>query len=143
MKVFLGGTCNGSTWRKELISMLDEGVGYFNPVVDEWNEEAAQRELRERANDDYLLYVLTPLSESIYSVAEVVDDSNKRPRRTLMCIMQEDAGLRFTEHQKKALEKVGRVVAKNGGHLFENLEQVAEFLNKSSQIRESVSRETF
>lgn len=34
MKVFLGGTCNGSKWREELIPLLQ--VGYFNPVVDEW-----------------------------------------------------------------------------------------------------------
>jgi len=32
-KVFLGGTCNESTWRDELIPMLE--IDYFNPVVDE------------------------------------------------------------------------------------------------------------
>ena len=33
-KVFLGGTCNESTWRNELIPLLENaGVEYFNPVV--------------------------------------------------------------------------------------------------------------
>lgn len=36
-KVFLGGTCNESAWREELIQMLN--VDYFNPVVDDWTEE--------------------------------------------------------------------------------------------------------
>jgi hypothetical protein len=31
-KVFLGGTCENTTWRKELIDNLK--VDYFNPVVD-------------------------------------------------------------------------------------------------------------
>jgi len=32
-RAFLGGTCNGSLWREELIKMLT--VDYFNPVVDD------------------------------------------------------------------------------------------------------------
>ena len=32
-KVFLGGTCNESTWRDELIKKLK--IDYFNPVVDD------------------------------------------------------------------------------------------------------------
>jgi len=31
-KIFLGGTCNNSTWREQLIPMLQ--INYFNPVVD-------------------------------------------------------------------------------------------------------------
>ena len=45
-KVFLGGTCNESTWRDKLIAMLE--IDYFNPVVDDWTEECYQEELRQR-----------------------------------------------------------------------------------------------
>lgn len=31
MKVFLGGTCNNSTWREELKPLLK--IDYFDPVV--------------------------------------------------------------------------------------------------------------
>ena len=41
-KVFLGGTCNKSKWRDELIDLLK--IDYFNPVVDDWNEEAQKEE---------------------------------------------------------------------------------------------------
>lgn len=36
-KVFLGGTCNRSKWRNELIELLE--IDYFNPVVKNWNQD--------------------------------------------------------------------------------------------------------
>ena len=45
-KVFLGGTCNESTWRDRLIEMLE--IDYFNPVVDDWTEECYEEGLRRR-----------------------------------------------------------------------------------------------
>lgn len=47
-KVFLGGTCNNSTWRGSLITLLD--IDHFYPVVDNWTEECKAIELRERIN---------------------------------------------------------------------------------------------
>ena len=58
MKVFLGGTCNESTWRDRLIPMLE--MDFFNPVVDDWDEDAQGRERFEREHCDYCLYVITP-----------------------------------------------------------------------------------
>ena len=37
-KVFLGGTCNNSTWREELIPQLK--IDYYNPVVKDWTLES-------------------------------------------------------------------------------------------------------
>ena len=54
-KVFLGGTCNESKWRDKLIPMLK--IDYFNPVVDDWNEDAYQEELKQRKECDYCLYI--------------------------------------------------------------------------------------
>ena len=80
MKVFLGGTCNDSKWRDKLIPMLK--INYFNPVVEDWNEEAREQERQERKICDFCLYVITPALAGVYSIAEVVDDSNKRPAKT-------------------------------------------------------------
>lgn len=39
-KIFLGGTCAGTTWRNELIPILDKFlIKYFNPVVDDWTPQ--------------------------------------------------------------------------------------------------------
>ena len=43
-KVFLGGACGKSTWRKDIaIPLLEQaGVAYFNPQVDEWRPELVE-----------------------------------------------------------------------------------------------------
>lgn len=87
--IFLGGTYN-STWRDKLISMLK--CSYFNPIVPDWNKEAYQEELRQREFCDYCLYVITPNMTGMYSIAEAVDDSNKRPEKTIFCVLEEDLG---------------------------------------------------
>lgn len=127
MKVFLGGTCNDSTWRARLIKMLR--IDYFNPVVPDWTEECYQQELREREDCDYCLYVITPKMTGAYSIAEVVDDSNKRPEKTVFYFMADDEGDTFTDGQIKSLIRVGRMVKDNGGQFFGNFQHVAEFLN--------------
>ena len=126
-KVFLGGTCNESTWRDELIKKLK--IDYFNPVVDDWTEECYKEELRQREICDYCLYVITPRMTGVYSIAEVIDDSNKRPEKTIFCFLSKDDSKRFVNGQIKSLDKVGIMVENNGGKYFKSLDEVAEFLN--------------
>ena len=135
-KVFLGGTCNESTWRDRLIEMLE--IDYFNPVVDDWTEECYQEELRQREICDYCLYVITPRMRGVYSIAEVVDDSNKRPEKTIFCIVTADFSdtgdiIMFDEQQLKSLDKVGVMVQNNGGKYFRTLREVAKFLNNTNK----------
>lgn len=121
-KVFLGGTTNNSDWRDKLIKDLK--IDYFNPVVKEWNEEAQKREI-----SDYVLYVITPKMEGVYSIAEVVDDSNKRPEKTIFAYLTEDDGKEFTKHQLKSLDMVGKMVKENGGKWFKSLNEISDYLN--------------
>ena len=135
-KVFLGGTCNESTWRDRLIEILE--IDYFNPVVDDWTEECYQEELRQRELCDYCLYVITPRMRGVYSIAEVVDDSNKRPEKTIFCIVTADFSdtgdiIMFDEQQLKSLDKVGVMVQNNGGKYFRTLREVAKFLNNTNK----------
>ena len=46
MKVFLGGTWNGSTWRKKVIPYLE--IDYYNPIVPIWNKKAQLTEIKEK-----------------------------------------------------------------------------------------------
>ena len=126
-KVFLGGTCNDSSWRHELIPLLN--INYFNPVVDDWTEDCYQEELRQREICDYCLYVITPKMTGVYSIAEVVDDSNKRPNRTVFCVLEQDDYMSFDKVQLKSLDKVGIMVENNGGKYFKTLKDVADYLN--------------
>jgi hypothetical protein len=78
----------------------------------------------------------------VYSIAEVIDDSNKRSQRTLFCFLGEDANpmqsltsmtlksLKFDKGQLKSLGQVAKMVVKNGGKHFETLQEIADFLNQ-------------
>ena len=125
MKVFLGGTCNESTWRAHLIPELEEaGIEYFNPVREDYGREHQEEEIRQREEAcDVLLYVLTPEIAGYLSIAEAVEDSIKRPAKTVFSVCQEvnmhaDGGgvttLEFSESQWRSLQAVGAMVTRNG-----------------------------
>ena len=133
-KAFLGGTCNDSTWRDELIKLLE--IDYFNPVVDDWTEDDYKEELKQRKSCDFCLYVITPKMKGQYSIAESVDDSNKRPEKTIFCFLEEDGKEKFDKEQIKSLDKVGIMIKDNGGKYFKTLDEVAIYLNfKNKEIK--------
>ena len=123
MKVFLGGTCNDSLWRSKLISMLK--VDYFNPVVEDWTPDCQVEEPRQRKSCDYVLYVITSEMTGVYSIAEVVDDSNKRPEKTVFCVLNSG----FNEGQLRSLRAVKKMVKENGATVLGDLKEVAAWLN--------------
>jgi len=126
-RVFLGGTCNDDKWRDELIPML--AINYFNPVVDTWTPERLMEEINKRQVCDYVLYVITPRMEGVYSIAEAVDDSNKRPDSTLFCWLEKESPA-WSAKQRKSLYAVQALIAANKAHVFESLQDIAIFLNK-------------
>lgn len=123
-KVFLGGTCNGSRWRDELIPELT--IDYFNPVVDDWNEEAQKEEERQKEACDILLFVITPEMAGVFSIAEVIQYSNKRPQDTVF--FYNEYG--FKSELKKSLEAVQRLVFNNGAKVQDDVPSLIELLNR-------------
>jgi len=132
LRVFLGGTCNGSLWRDQIIPILH--IEYFNPVVDDWTEDDRERELYERYFSDFCLYTITPKMIGVYAIAEVVDDSNKKPYGTVFVLLSEDGELRFTEDQLRSLNAVAEMVKINGGQVFDNLDAAADYINRISAL---------
>ena len=126
--VFLGGTCNGSTWREEIIPKLN--IMYFDPVVDDWNEEARELEEKTKNEADYNLFVITPKMVGVFSIAEVVDCSNKCPEKTILCILEDDGFSVFNNSAYSSLLAVADLVEENGAEVFYRLEDVVEYLNK-------------
>lgn len=129
--IFLGGTCNGSKWRDKLIPMLNHKFEPFNPVVDDWNEEAQEREIYHRMNDDFVLYCITPMMSGFYSIAEMIDDMNKRPLKTIVCFLYEDGNGRhgYTAPQLNSVEAVLKMLKTNDVPAFTSLEDLADYLN--------------
>jgi hypothetical protein len=141
MKTFLGGTCNGSTWRDLVMNQLHHK--YFNPVVDDWTPECQERELEEREKADCCLYCITPKMTGTYSIAEVVDDSNKRPDKTVFVLMRVDGDDVFDDGQWKSLLAVSKLVHKNGGAVFVGmLHEACSYINSLLTRREGEGMKT-
>jgi hypothetical protein len=87
--------------------------------------------MEEKKNCDFMLYTITNQMLGFYAIAEVVDDSNKRPTRTIFCYLEEG----FERHQVKSLQATARLVKENGVQVFASLEEVAEYLN-SQQLED-------
>lgn len=122
VKIFLGGTCNGSKWRDNLIPLLKEkSIDYFNPVVNDWTEECQIEEERQKELCDFHLYVLTPKMTGVFSIAEVVDSSNKNPLGTIFVVLENDDGELFNKGQLMSLFAVKKMVKNNGGYVCNNL----------------------
>ena len=133
LKINLGGTCGGSNWRDILISMLTKEVLYRNPVVenDTWTySKKIQEEKRTIMQEcDYLLYVITPEQKGFSAIASAIDYSNKTPERVLFCVLYEWGDKKFEGHPLESINCVKDMIKDNGGKIFENLEQIADFLN--------------
>ncbi len=122
MKIFLGGTCNNSKWREDMIKYLDDaGIDYFNPVVENWTDEAQANEIRERKECDICLYVITPRMKGVFSIAEVVDDSCKKPEKTILILLKKELDLEFLFFEWASLESVAKIVSRNGGYVYYSL----------------------
>lgn len=133
MKVFLGGTCSGWKWRDELQPLLK--CKYYNPIVKNWKEEDRLREVKERETSDYVLYGITNGIKGVYSIAEVVDDSNKRPEKTIFLNLYEEDDRTFTKQMNHSLKAVENLLKENGVKVFSGsnaIKEVAKFLNERS-----------
>jgi len=137
MKVFLGGTCNESTWRDHVIKMLN--IEYFNPVVEDWTEECMTEEIKQRELCDICLYGITPKMTGVYSIAEAIDDSNKRPGKTIFCVFEKENNYQaFDDGQLRSLKQVSKMVERNGGKSFfisgyADLVKLTDYLNNQEE----------
>ena len=126
-RVFLGGTCNGDPWRDKLIPSLK--IDFFNPVVEDWTPECQAEELAQRQSCDLVLYVITPAMSGVYSIAEAVDDSNKRPLKTVFHVRNESG---FDAGQRMSLAAVEKMIAENGARVAVSWEHLISILNEGT-----------
>lgn len=109
-KVFLGGTCNNSTWRDRIMPFLN--VDYFNPVVVDWTPECIQNEINEKnCHCDIHLYVITQRMTGVYSIAEVINSCHTKDKSVIFYVVKKG----FDNTQIKSLNAVGDMVDSLGG----------------------------
>lgn len=127
-KIFLGGTCNESTWREELIKLLHHNIKFFNPVVEDWTPACQKREIKEKEEKcNTHLYVITNKMTGVFSIAEVVDSVHNKNKRTILLVMPEG----FSKGQVRSLKAVVDLVNSRGGiaYIDMDLERTARVIN--------------
>lgn len=125
-KVFLGGTCNNSTWRKQIENLVK--VSMFNPVMDNWTEESRKIEMDEKENKcDIHLYVITSEMTGVFSIAEVIDSVHNKNKKTLLHVIPDG----FDKKQLKSLSAVVDLVKLRGGiaYIDNDLKRTASVIN--------------
>ena len=127
-KVFLGGTCAGSTWRTSLMKWLQ--VDYFNPVVEDWTPKCKAIEDEEKdIHCNIHLYVITSEMEGVYSIAEMVQSSLTKGKVTIVHIIPTG----FTNKQLRSLEATLDLLKSNGAICYIDVElmRTARVINYS------------
>lgn len=114
-KVFLGGTCNNSTWRDDLIPFLiAHKIDFFNPVVDDWTPDCQGEEYRQKEICNFHLYVITKEMTGVFSIAEAVDSAHDKNKWCLFQIIPDG----FDKGQYKSLMAVAELIQKRGGWAY-------------------------
>lgn len=86
-KIFLGGTCGESDWRKEVIDQLESSeIDYFNPVVDNWDDAAQQEEDKQKEKCGIHLYGLTKEQSGAYTFFEIPYSVHKGKKVIILII---------------------------------------------------------
>jgi hypothetical protein len=124
--VFLGGTCNDTVWRKELIALLK--CDYFNPVVEDWTPDCIEEEYKQKKLADFQLYVITPEASGCFSIAELIDASNKYPYKTI-CALLGDWSSYEDSRRFKSFNECLNIAEDNGATRCYSLVEIADFLN--------------
>jgi len=70
--VFLGGSCNPTTWRHDVAIplLIANRVGFYNPQVDDWDEGLVTLEAAAKEESEHLLFVIDNQTRGIASIAE-------------------------------------------------------------------------
>lgn len=124
-KIFLGGTCNNSTWRDKLIPILQ--AAYFNPVVEDWTPKCQAEEYKQKEVCRIHFYCITKEMTGVFSIAEVIDSVHNKEKLTYLQVIPDG----FDSKQLKSLRAVVDLVRKRGGiaYVDNDINRAARLLN--------------
>ena len=96
-QVFLGGSCNPTTWRQDVaIPMLEKaGVTFYNPQVDKWHSSLVALEAQAKKDADVLLFVVDGQTRATASMIEIVGQVGKE-RTVVACFSDIPDGMEIS-----------------------------------------------
>lgn len=124
--VFLGGTCANSTWRTNLISLLNDNVPYFDPQVADWTPADAEREDACKPVAGINVFVITGDALGTYSGWEICEEAHRAPEKLVFAAVGE-----LPENQVKGITKIKKALVAKGCRVCDSLEEIAEIINQA------------
>ncbi|CAF1189240.1 unnamed protein product [Didymodactylos carnosus] len=107
-QVFLGGSCNPTTWRHEqaIPYFQSRSVSYFNPQVNNWTEDLVEIEHKAKELAPLLFFVIDQDTRALASIIEVSYLAAKR--RNLIVVIndmnyQEAKFLKYSEQNEQQI----------------------------------------
>lgn len=144
LQIFLGGSCNPTTWRQNLaIPFLDtHGISYYNPQVENWSPEIIEIERHAKQNAQILLFVIDKQTRSTVSLVESAFMAGENKNLVLVVNPYEDVGLPVedcvtaTSHEeflelKHARYLLQSLVAKRKIPMFTDILNALYFISRS------------
>ena len=133
--IFLGGTVGRNSWRDDVIKALVSGgvrpQSIFNPVVNDWNEDARVREEKAKAEASVLLFMVTNPKEdgnprSAYSMVEATMALYDDSERTV--VVFDSSGM--SGHPLKDINQTTRILKKRfpNANIFDSLQEAIDWL---------------
>jgi hypothetical protein len=86
--VFLGGSCNPTSWRKDVVipMLVKSEIDFFNPQVDNWSEELIELEATAKKNAACFLFVIDGQTRALASMIEAVELLMKDPSSFVLVV---------------------------------------------------------
>ncbi|KAL5243346.1 hypothetical protein ACI65C_010756 [Semiaphis heraclei] len=141
--VFLGGSCNPTTWRKDLAIpyLQDAGVSFYNPQVDHWSQDLIEIEHAAKESATILFYVIDSQTRNVVSDIETANFAGNHNNLVLVIHPQDAiagsviAGEPISFHEAEDIREALTVLHKIAAHqrtlVFDN---IPEGLNNVVQI---------
>nr|CAD7459381.1 unnamed protein product [Timema tahoe] len=85
-EVFLGGSCNPTTWRQDVAipTLKSLGITYYNPQVAHWGPELIELEYQAKQNAAVLFFVIDNQTRSVAGMIEAAHISGRRQKLILV-----------------------------------------------------------
>nr|CAD7203151.1 unnamed protein product [Timema douglasi] len=85
-EVFLGGSCNPTTWRQDIAipTLKSLGITYYNPQVAHWGPELIELEYQAKQNAAVLFFVIDNQTRSVAGMIEAAHISGRRQKLILV-----------------------------------------------------------
>lgn len=126
-KCYLGGTCGKSKWREEFVKLLPKNIKCYNPYSKDWNHETEVNNRESKQDSKYLIYVITGETNSLLSVANLVNYSFKCPNRVLACFLKDT----FKDMDDNIIDEIELIVKNNKVKTFSSLEDLASYVKEN------------